>query len=105
MPLGFAATRLAVHSPIARALGRRALTRAANDNGESGAADEPLLHAALRHFGSHGMGAAQAAYDEAIRALSDGNRQDYDWWLGICRTLDRRLATRLSSLHRAAETR
>ena len=34
MPVHFAAARSAAHSPIARALARKALARAANDNGE-----------------------------------------------------------------------
>jgi len=92
MSLRFAPARHAMRSPIARALGRRAVTRAANDNGECEGDCSDLLHASLRHFGAHGLGAARAARSEAVRACADGDRQGYDWWVGICRTLDRRLA-------------
>ena len=37
-----------------------------------------------------------AARTEAERALAADDRQGYDWWLGICRTLDRRLAAQVA---------
>ena len=92
MPLRFAPARTVTRSPIARALARRAVDRAANDNGELGPADDAVLCDALRHFATHGLGAAQAALAEAERALAEGDRRGHDWWLGICRTFDRRLA-------------
>ena len=94
MPLRFAPARTASRSPIARALTRRSDARAANDNGDPGLADDATLSAALRHFAAHGMGAAQAAANKAERALAEGDWQAHDWWLGICRTFDRRLADR-----------
>lgn len=94
MPLRFAPARAVTRSPIARALARRAVDRAANDNGDLGPADDPVLSVALRHFAAHGLGAALAALGEAERALAEGDRQSHDWWLGICRTFDRRLADR-----------
>lgn len=103
MTIHFAAARSTARSPIARALARRALGRAANDNRGSApaaAANDPacdaLFHAALRHFARHGLGAAMAARTEAERALAADDRQGYDWWLGICRTLDRRLAAQVA---------
>ena len=93
MPLHFAAARSTQRSPIARTLARRVLGRAANDNAGT---HEALLHAALRHFAAHGLGAARAAAAEAERALAADDRQSYEWWLGVCRTLDRRLAGRLA---------
>ena len=66
----------------------------ANDNGGVRASDA-MLHAALRHFAEHGLGAARAARKQAEAAFFAGDRQTYDWWLGICRTLDRRLAAQL----------
>ncbi len=89
--------RTHVCRPIARAMVSRAVERVANDDGEhadgiDGGHDERLLKAALRHFGSHGLGAARAARAQAEAAFFDGDRQAYDWWLGITRTLDRRLA-------------
>lgn len=98
MTLHFAAARSASRSPVARAFARRTIARAANDNG--GAAHEQghdhLLHAALRHFAQHGLGAALEARKQAEKAFFAGDRQSYDWWLGICRTLDRRMAEELA---------
>jgi hypothetical protein len=54
-----------------------------------------MLHAALRHFAEHGLGAARAARRQAEAAFFAGDRQTYDWWLAVCRTLDRRLAAQL----------
>jgi hypothetical protein len=98
MPLRFAPARTVTRSPIARALARRAVERAANDNGDLGPADDLVLSGALRHFATHGLGAARAALGEAERALAEGDRQGHDWWLGICRTFDRRLADRQAAL-------
>jgi hypothetical protein len=55
-------------------------------------ANDQILRAALRHFAEHGLGAARAARMQAEQAFFAGDRQSYDWWLGITRTLDRRLA-------------
>jgi hypothetical protein len=55
-------------------------------------ANDQVLRAALRHFAEHGLGAARAARIQAEQAFFAGDRQSYDWWLGITRTLDRRLA-------------
>ena len=90
MTLHFAAARSTTGSVIARALTRRAIDSPANDNGDE--PDDRMLHAALRHFAEHGLGAARQARRQAERAFFAGDRQAYDWWLGICRTLDRRLA-------------
>ena len=94
MTVYFAAARNAARSPIARALTRRPVVHVANDNDNDGA-DDRMLHAALRHFAQHGLGAAREAHRQAERAFFAGDRQAYDWWLGICRTLDRRLAASL----------
>ncbi|WP_067682191.1 hypothetical protein [Tsuneonella dongtanensis] len=94
MPLRFAPARSVTRSPIARAFARKALSRAANDNGDPGPADDAVLAAALRHFATHGLGAAIAALREAERALEAGDDQGHAWWLEICGTLDRRLAAR-----------
>jgi protein-tyrosine-phosphatase len=92
MTVHFAAARCSARSPIARALARKAVGRAANDNGDGMMGDDRLLHAALRHFAQHGLGAAHDARTRAQKAFFAGDRQAYDWWLGVCRTLDRRLA-------------
>ena len=77
----------------------RAKERVGNDNGSADAPDceakqahDRVLRAALRHFAQHGLGAARAAREQAEKAFFEGDRQSYDWWLGITRTLDRRLA-------------
>ena len=92
MTIRFAAARSTVHSPIARALARRAHGRATNDNGDDVIANEAVFHAALRHFAAHGMGAARIALGEADKAHANGDSQGRDWWMEICRTLDRRIA-------------
>ncbi|MGX7925237.1 hypothetical protein ACWPMX_01540 [Tsuneonella sp. HG094] len=92
MTIRFAAARSAVHSPIARALARRAHGRATNDNGDDVIANEAVFHAALRHFAAHGVGAARVALGEADKAQAEGDAQGHDWWMEICRTLDRRIA-------------
>lgn len=101
MTVHFAAARSAACSPIARALARKAVGRVANDNGETGC-DDHLLHAALRHFAEHGLGAAREARKQAEQAFFVGDREAYDWWLGICRTLDKRIAAELDRATQAA---
>jgi len=95
MTIHFAAARNPAKSPIARALARPLLGPTANDNGEVAPGKE-LMRAALRHFSEHGLSAARVARAHAEDALFAGNRQSYDWWLGITRTLDRRLAEELT---------
>lgn len=56
-----------------------------------------MLHAALRHFARHGLRAAREARREAERAFFAGDRERYDWWLVICRTLDARIARSLEA--------
>ena len=93
MTIHFAAARDTARSPMARAMVRRAIGKAANDNpSEVSEASDVMLHAALRHFAKYGIRAAHEARKEAEKAFFAEDRQRYDWWLGICRTLDRRLA-------------
>jgi hypothetical protein len=94
MPLRFAPARSVTRSPIARALARRSLARAANDNCDPGIEGDAVLKAALRHFAAHGLGAAQVALHEARRAEDEGDLTGHAWWMDICRSLDRRLADR-----------
>lgn len=58
---------------------------------------EPHLHAALRHFAKHGLAAAQHAREQAIAAARANDRQTFEWWLEICRALDRRMARGINS--------
>lgn len=95
MTIHFAAARDPQGSALARALARPMFVRAANDNHDADAnpiPDDRILRAALRHFAEHGLGAAREARAKAEAAFFAGDREAYDWWLGITRTLDRRLA-------------
>lgn len=96
MTIHFAAARTGKISPVARILrsGKRVAhcCTAANDN-SIGLADDRILHAALRHFALHGLGAANDARVQAEQAFFADDRESYHWWLGICRKLDRRLAS------------
>jgi len=90
-----------VCTPIAKALASHGVENAANDNSEfsrENVANEHMLRAALRHFAEHGLGAAREARAQAEHAFFIGDRQAYDWWLGITRTLDRRMAAQASRL-------
>ncbi|MEM1052545.1 MAG: hypothetical protein AAGI28_10665 [Pseudomonadota bacterium] len=86
-------------SPNPKALASRAQKHVANDNvdfGELSKQNELVLRAALRHFATHGLGAAKVARAQAEKAFFQGDRETYDWWVGITRTLDRRLAASVS---------
>jgi hypothetical protein len=83
------------------------MERVGNDNGGCANANplgDRVLRAALRHFAEHGLGAARIARAQAEAALGAGDSEGFDWWLGITRTLDRRLARSLArSLSSEAE--
>lgn len=85
---------------LAPRLSRREIGKAcglpANDNSGDRPSDS-MLHAALRHFAEHGLAAADRARKQAETAFFAGDRQSYQWWLEICRTLDRRMASELGS--------
>jgi hypothetical protein len=76
-------------------LGAQVRGRAANDNSNPGHSAE--LRAALKHFAEYGLGAANVARRNAEAAFFRGDRQGYGHWLGICRTLDRRMAGALAA--------
>lgn len=98
MPIHFAAARCASRSPVARALARKAVRRAANDN-PGGAtecgAEARVLSAALRHFAEHGLRAAEEAAFLAEEAHRTGEAEACRWWTEICYKLDRKLAVDL----------
>jgi hypothetical protein len=96
MSVTFAAARLPARSPVTQALVRRDLPTVANDNPSLEQGEEDLLQASLRHFAIHGLGAARSAYRAAEAALKDHDAAAYHRWTAICRTLDSRLAARLS---------
>jgi len=96
MTLHTALQRTTLYSPVARVLARKAHGIAANDNTMPGAVsdceDPQLFNASVRFFGEHGLGAAREARKLAEAAFFADDRAGYDYWLGICRTLDKRLA-------------
>lgn len=81
---------------IARQFDPACNVAAANDNGRSRSSDA-MLHAALRQFAAHGFAAAQRARMQAEAARIANDAQSYEWWLDVCRTLDRRTARELSA--------
>ena len=100
MPIHFAAARSAAHSPVARALAKRAVRRAANDNpGGAGECNTEtrVLNAALRHFADHGLHAAEEAARQAETAWRAGERDACAWWTEVCYKLDRKLAIDLKA--------
>lgn len=68
------------------------LPSAANQNGH----DERMLTEALRHFAVYGLAAASHARANAEAARLSGDMQGCDWWIAICRQLDRRMADALA---------
>ena len=104
MTIRFAAARTGYNAIIARTFRMDWLRPGANDNGSSRTSD-PVLAEALRHFAKYGMCAARIARDNAEGAFAAANMETYDWWLAICRTLDRRMAdTFAARLSKAATT-
>ncbi len=91
MTIHFAAAQTTSISVLARALTANVPLNAANDNG-SGIGGDRLLKAALLHFAEHGLSAAERARDNAECAFFEGRREEYRWWMAICRALDRRMA-------------
>lgn len=96
MSIRFAAPPQARSVRLSRSRARAAISRPSNDN-EASHSDDALLRASLRHFAEHGMAAASRARRQAEAAFFAGDRDAYRWWLGICRTLDRRLARELAA--------
>lgn len=106
MSIRFAAPRHAIRNRMEHAETHFACLSAANDNGKCSATRSPrplaslqvgdaTLHAALRHFAQHGLAAAHHACAQAEDARKAGDSLGYDWWLEICRALDRRMAREL----------
>jgi len=103
MSIHFAAAKSAnitnARSGNVRILVARAQKRVANDNAdfsERSHNNDQVMRAALRHFAAHGLGAAKVARAQAEKAFFKGDRDTYDWWVDITRTLDRRLAASVS---------
>lgn len=103
MTLIQAASRASSTSPIARALTHKPHGKAANDNGQTGTIDSEVLEASLRFFAKHGLSAAAEARQEAETCFHAGDTAGFDWWLSICRMLDRRMAAKLSKKYAAED--
>ncbi len=91
MPIRFAASLKRGHCRMTRYQARSLQLRPANDNfGKR--VESKHLHAALRHFAQYGLAAADHARQQALAAANGGDRDTFEWWLEICRALDRRMA-------------
>ena len=101
MSIRFAAPPQARSVRLSGARARAAIARPDNDN-QPAESDDAMLRASLRHFAEHGLAAAAHARRRAEAAFFAGDRNAYRWWLGICRTLDRRLARELAEATRDA---
>jgi len=97
MTIHFAAARPAASRFLSGIVGPARFGTPANDNHED-SLTEAVLRASLKHFARYGLGAAENARNQAEKAFFAGDREGYDWWLGICRTLDRRMASRAASI-------
>lgn len=91
MTIQFAAARTPVSNLGAYLFRPRIALQAANDNGEP-LRHDGVLRDALKLFAEFGLGAAEEARTRAERDFFAGNSDGYRRWLGICRTLDRRVA-------------
>lgn len=98
MSIRFAPARKATPHAVSRALLLRNIRLAANDNGpaERAVKERALLHTALHHFSTHGLGAAREAYRQAEKAFFAGDRAAHAHWLEICHVLDHQILERLS---------
>lgn len=91
MPIRFAASLHRTCCRMPRTSVQTMHLRPANDNRARHVASLHLK-AALRHFARHGLAAAENARQQAVAAAKAGDRESFEWWLEICRALDRRMA-------------
>lgn len=97
----FTTRRLSPCTLGTRDLVAHSIERVANDNGPpvcTRALSDQVLRAALEHFAEHGLGAARIARAKAQAASTANDLQAFDWWLGITRTLDRRMGNEIERL-------
>ena len=99
MTIRFAAARRGESRVVARVFRASVPLRASNDNVRPFTEDH-VLRAALRHFAEHGLSAAERASENAGAAFFAGDRNSYQWWLAICRALDRRMAAAVAARSR-----
>jgi len=95
MSIHFAGSRRPARSALARCLVLPGRMRAVNDNG-CAIGDNALLRSTLLHFARHGLAAAADARTRAEEAWLARDGEGYRHWLGVCRTLDRRMADRVA---------
>lgn len=105
MSVHFAAARCVTRSPLARALSKRPTGPVANDNGDglSNPVIDQALRDALLHFAEHGLDAANDATRKASDAAKTGSPDEYRHWLGICGTLDGKLACKVAAASETTE--
>ena len=104
MSIRFAAAGSGECTIVSRVLTCPHVPAAANDS-DHGMTRDAVLRSALRHFASHGLGAADRAREQAEAAFFSGNREEYRHWLAICRTLDRRMAAAMHTSGRSIPRR
>lgn len=105
MTIRFATATTGHSSVIARTLQMSVPACPVNDNGDAAggsAGDERMLWEALRHFARHGLHAALEAAESAEAALEAGDTEGFEWWLSICRKLDRKMGESLARQAAAA---
>ena len=104
MTIRFAAAKSSIRGRMGADEVHMAMALPANDNvalqgndnlGNDNLGNDTMVHAALRHFAEHGLAAAHHARKQAEEAGAEGDAQSYDYWLEICRALDRRMAREL----------
>ena len=104
MSIRFAAAPRGDSFALARLLAKPRLREAVNDNA-MGLTRDGLLRAALKHFAEHGLAAAERARDNAEQAFFAGDREQYQYWLEVCRALDRRMANAVAARREGAPRR
>ena len=98
MSIRFAARSSQASVRMTRDRVRALMPVAANDAGHS--VGPAQMREALQQFARHGLGAAEHARTQAMKAANAGDRQTFEWWLEICRALDRPMARRLAKAGR-----
>lgn len=99
MSIRFAAAGSGECMVVARVLCRPRLQAAANDV-DAAICHDTLLVSTLRHFATHGLGAAQEARRLAQEARRLNDQDRYRHWLAVCRHLDHRMAARIDGTGR-----
>jgi hypothetical protein len=101
MSIRFAAAGSGECMVVARVLARPGMARIrlpmADNDVEAAICHDTLLISTLRHFATHGLGAAGEARRLAQEARQQDDRAQYRHWLGVCRHLDQRMADRIEA--------